>query len=265
MTYFRIKTILDDFHTGHPIDIDALATSISYMKSVAIVIQVSLSICDDNELLCFATRSFQQWEYVSLFDVCHDSFIALFEVSALTPNLPPAFATVDNYPLPHFVALAGKLHYLEKRPLNSSEYHSTILLISSGEVAQRVDEVNCGYSAVVGFSYSYLCWARGCPNTFTSSERKFSKCAGCQRVSYCSKECQRRAWKDPLSPHKAVCATITALVQALNIPVKPPHVDAHLPTRLECEKRGISPESLLDLSRHYRTIRATHSAAEPSA
>ena len=42
--------------------------------------------------------------------------------------------------------------------------------------------------------------ARKCCNTCHISG-KFKKCSGCEKVYYCSKECQRQDWKE----HKKTC------------------------------------------------------------
>ena len=40
---------------------------------------------------------------------------------------------------------------------------------------------------------------------------KFLLCGKCMVVAYCSKECQKRAWKDPQQPHKTVCGSVDAM------------------------------------------------------
>jgi hypothetical protein len=43
------------------------------------------------------------------------------------------------------------------------------------------------------------------------------RCAGCERVVYCSRVCQKAAWRGSV-PHRNVCKTIAALSKRLNIP-----------------------------------------------
>jgi hypothetical protein len=59
------------------------------------------------------------------------------------------------------------------------------------------------------------CSAPGCfVNVWTGSLRR---CAGCERVVYCSRACQKAAWRGPV-PHRAVCNVIAELSQKLDMP-----------------------------------------------
>lgn len=73
------------------------------------------------------------------------------------------------------------------------------------------------------------CAAPGCGSVVQATEaRRFSKCSKCEAVSYCSKECQLRDWKEgfpcplpddlatelqaaPASKHKAICPIIARI------------------------------------------------------
>ncbi|EIN10208.1 hypothetical protein PUNSTDRAFT_132306 [Punctularia strigosozonata HHB-11173 SS5] len=46
------------------------------------------------------------------------------------------------------------------------------------------------------------CFGPGCVETEATAGRKFHVCGGCGHMKYCSKECQRRAWKDQRASHK---------------------------------------------------------------
>ncbi|EIN10213.1 hypothetical protein PUNSTDRAFT_132310 [Punctularia strigosozonata HHB-11173 SS5] len=48
------------------------------------------------------------------------------------------------------------------------------------------------------------CFGPQCEETETTAMRKFYLCGGCEHMTYCSKECQRRAWKHEREPHKCV-------------------------------------------------------------
>jgi hypothetical protein len=68
------------------------------------------------------------------------------------------------------------------------------------------------------------CGAPGCPRTFvdqdsssgSACEPVYRLCAGCRRVPYCSRECQRRAWRGP-APHRDVCGPLRALCSEFRI------------------------------------------------
>ncbi|EIN10203.1 hypothetical protein PUNSTDRAFT_125169 [Punctularia strigosozonata HHB-11173 SS5] len=55
------------------------------------------------------------------------------------------------------------------------------------------------------------CFGPGCPETEALLERKLQVCGGCNHMKYCSKECQRQAWKDQIVPHKPICKLIQGL------------------------------------------------------
>jgi hypothetical protein len=52
-----------------------------------------------------------------------------------------------------------------------------------------------------------LCNAPGCTRTFADSGRRFRYCAGCLRVCYCSRACQKAAWNHEVG-HRGVCSAI---------------------------------------------------------
>jgi hypothetical protein len=53
------------------------------------------------------------------------------------------------------------------------------------------------------------CCAPGCSTT--SLDRKLHYCAGCRRVAYCSRSCQRRSWGLEGCAHRDVCQAIRSL------------------------------------------------------
>ena len=57
-----------------------------------------------------------------------------------------------------------------------------------------------------------LCDAPGCSNT-ESEGTKFQKCSGCKARIFCSKECQKAAWK---GGHKGECTKLAELQARLN-------------------------------------------------
>jgi hypothetical protein len=57
------------------------------------------------------------------------------------------------------------------------------------------------------------CKAPGCAAVIFEGRLRY--CAGCLRVSYCSRACQRRAWTHELAPHRQVCASIRMLCRLL--------------------------------------------------
>ncbi|KAF7374367.1 MYND finger domain containing protein [Mycena sanguinolenta] len=63
---------------------------------------------------------------------------------------------------------------------------------------------------LIGWKKSLRCYAQGCDKSLqTSSPETFQRCSSCRIVSYCGKECQRRAWRD----HKPLCGTISKIIR----------------------------------------------------
>ncbi|GJE98865.1 zinc finger MYND domain-containing protein [Phanerochaete sordida] len=65
------------------------------------------------------------------------------------------------------------------------------------------------------------CWAPGCRATCVAAQRPFAACSGCSRVTYCSRECQARAWRHTNAPHQAICRTIRHIVDTARLPPTP--------------------------------------------
>jgi hypothetical protein len=62
--------------------------------------------------------------------------------------------------------------------------------------------------------YAHICYALDCSESLQTSGRMYQRCGGCLVVGYSSKECQRRAWKDPRAPHKDICKKLRRVVDA---------------------------------------------------
>ncbi|KAJ6512680.1 hypothetical protein C8R45DRAFT_325279 [Mycena sanguinolenta] len=63
---------------------------------------------------------------------------------------------------------------------------------------------------LIGWKKSLRCYAQACEKSLqTSSPETFQRCSSCRIVSYCGKECQRRAWRD----HKPLCGTISKIIR----------------------------------------------------
>ncbi|KZT72287.1 hypothetical protein DAEQUDRAFT_652597, partial [Daedalea quercina L-15889] len=62
------------------------------------------------------------------------------------------------------------------------------------------------------------CCAPECMETFATKGRKFSQCAGCGVLRYCSKDCQKSVWKHTMAPHKDICSKLRTLRERTNIP-----------------------------------------------
>jgi len=80
----------------------------------------------------------------------------------------------------------------------------------------------------VQFAFDGFCWAAQlrhscapeCNGTFAAAGRSFPRCAGCGILCYCSRECQRSAWRHVKAPHKDVCPKLRVLHERTNLPQK---------------------------------------------
>jgi hypothetical protein len=59
------------------------------------------------------------------------------------------------------------------------------------------------------------CAAPGC--LYTLVDGPLWRCAGCVRVVYCSRACQKRAWRHDI-PHRSVCSVLARLQKELQLP-----------------------------------------------
>jgi hypothetical protein len=70
---------------------------------------------------------------------------------------------------------------------------------------------------LVYFKISNHCFAIGCTRTIADGAR-LKRCAGCLRVQYCSRECQKAAWTHEVAPHRVVCGTVAQVYAEVDIP-----------------------------------------------
>ncbi|KAH8804151.1 hypothetical protein DL96DRAFT_1631356 [Flagelloscypha sp. PMI_526] len=61
------------------------------------------------------------------------------------------------------------------------------------------------------------CGNQSCPNEHLEVNRWY-QCGRCHRVLYCSKECQKKDWKDSRKPHEKICDTLELLSTLANFP-----------------------------------------------
>jgi hypothetical protein len=64
--------------------------------------------------------------------------------------------------------------------------------------------------------WSDRCWSPICLNTWAGVGRRFKLCRGCKTANYCSRACQRHAWRHAEAPHCEVCTSLRE-IHGLNI------------------------------------------------
>ncbi|KZW01879.1 hypothetical protein EXIGLDRAFT_829788 [Exidia glandulosa HHB12029] len=67
------------------------------------------------------------------------------------------------------------------------------------------------------------CFGPECEKTVLDmpSARPFARCAKCKMVKYCSKECQKRDWKDEDFPHKEICDILHEVLRFADLKMPP--------------------------------------------
>jgi hypothetical protein len=65
---------------------------------------------------------------------------------------------------------------------------------------------------------SQRCSSPDCARTFADGIAAFGSCSGCNRVAYCSRSCQKAAWKHAAAPHRAICSSIRRACRNYDIP-----------------------------------------------
>jgi ferredoxin len=89
--------------------------------------------------------------------------------------------------------------------------------------------------------------------TRTRADGRLKRCSGCRRVHYCSRACQRGAWRSKI-PHRDVCSKIVRLCAALKVPEKDP-AEWNAPAFVD---RPIPEQSARLVVDHFDKLAASH-------
>ena len=98
------------------------------------------------------------------------------------------------------------------------------------------------YTMASGCSKQSKCGTCSCHGYGDVEGVKLLRCSGCRAFRYCSKQCQRAHWKDPILPHSAVCAFLTRMQD-----IAPYHnetMDKHA-FSVACRQAGITVDELV--------------------
>lgn len=106
-----------------------------------------------------------------------------------------------------FLMAAARFRALLGLPSDETRYSSRVLY-TAGLWRDTAD----GVRSLASFSHNlfrgYVCGNRACSRTYFSGG-PLKACGGCRAVFFCSKKCQRAAWRDPDAAHRGVCAVMT--------------------------------------------------------
>ncbi|KAH9918017.1 uncharacterized protein B0H18DRAFT_1032890, partial [Fomitopsis serialis] len=119
-----------------------------------------------------------------------------------------------------FFARFGAMFYPHRSPDDTTVFHKSILYLRAKVTDSSSDPVESVWQGLSWLSKIRRCCAPGCLETFASAQRTFARCAGCGVPRYCSRECQKRAWKHTTFPHKDVCAKLRAFRERTDLGLK---------------------------------------------
>jgi hypothetical protein len=93
------------------------------------------------------------------------------------------------------------------------------LYISTGDQeslrVRRTDPVMRLGRTAFGSSWSQRCYGPGCIATYADRSKTFKRCSGCRVATYCSRKCQKAAWRHPTAAHREVCSLYRACKDAM--------------------------------------------------
>ncbi|EMD32454.1 hypothetical protein CERSUDRAFT_77462 [Gelatoporia subvermispora B] len=159
---------------------------------------------DDSDMQRFAS---QVAEVVSLPLLCDQvvRLVTSHEDAILPfPGKKDCITTVQA----SFTIIGGRaLALLKSTPDDLSKYHRGIIMaFFRHQSLPSESPYHTIYTHLMTLSRDGVCGARECKATTSSSDnRKFSVCSGCGVIPYCSKDCQKRGWKDIDAPHNLMC------------------------------------------------------------
>ncbi|GJE98868.1 zinc finger MYND domain-containing protein [Phanerochaete sordida] len=182
--------------------------------------------------------------------ICRDALALLQSLAAQPALAGSSVAPLINDCNESFFIAGTMFHINLDLPLDTNKYGPTI--VSSSLQVRKLMATDPSYTAHEGFMrlwFSERCWAPGCSATFAREGRAFAACSGCNRVTYCTRECQARAWKHPDVPHRAICKQIKYLADATGVSAKP-EADGMTPFRTVCTQRNVDRQALVAFSAH---------------
>ncbi|EMD32455.1 hypothetical protein CERSUDRAFT_126849 [Gelatoporia subvermispora B] len=201
-TFARIVRRVVDEWTANLQDPNAAVYAIVDLHDCALFLNILWAV-DYNELRGLGTSNAR-----SLASACNHVFEAVFARESLVPPHPTLQSNFSAVQTTFFIFTVTFLSLLDLTTEPLSEYNPVIITETSTMFDSPIRSIHTSL-AVLGFDG--VCGARGCEALTLQTGRKFARCSGCGLVPYCSKECQKRAWKDAQAPHRFICAKMQKL------------------------------------------------------
>ncbi|KAJ7704325.1 hypothetical protein B0H17DRAFT_1193572 [Mycena rosella] len=223
------------------------ASCLADIKRCAVFFLQLQSFCDRHELLKFFAG---QEEFLF-----RATKTALDSVRNIARDVTPYTPDTDQdagYIQSVLTTLAATVHCHLALPFDAKAYLPVVLAHSLAVLKTEKDPPAMAFQALYQLACYERCCAPGCRATFAGLGRKFSACAGCARVPFCSKPCLARAWKHPRVAHKDVCKKIRALGAATGLASKPAPTDI-LAFREKCVA-GVDEKDVADVALHMQRL-----------
>ncbi|EPS94170.1 hypothetical protein FOMPIDRAFT_1055309 [Fomitopsis schrenkii] len=107
----------------------------------------------------------------------------------------------------------GAIFYRYRSPIDTISCHPDIMENYALLNTSQGDPLIGAWACFADFVEVQYCCAPDCSETCATLQQPFRRCGGCGVPRYCSRECQRRAWKHAASPHRQFCASLRVLME----------------------------------------------------
>ncbi|TFY57639.1 hypothetical protein EVJ58_g6906 [Rhodofomes roseus] len=123
--------------------------------------------------------------------------------------------------------------------------------------ASAADPSTLAFHSIDWASTMRCCSAPECHETFVTVGRRLARCAGCGLLRFCSRACQKKAWKHAKLPHKAVCKKLRVLLERMDFFEHAEDADCGLQSFVDaCEEDEELGELALDCAGHMYDLMA---------
>jgi hypothetical protein len=211
---------LDSMFASNKIDVYAYADILGSINSLRLLLlDLVTRVCNETQRCAFHRQAPSELitAYERVLDICRMLRAVSDRYKLNTRPDSNMIGSVDRV-ITDFSLLGGKLFADCQVPLTAEI--SSDARAKYEEVAQQFRapyyQVWDRFLRVMNYlEMCQRCATPGCQRTLADAQLKC--CMGCQRVLYCSKACQKKAWSHQF-PHRDVCAIMARLCATLELP-----------------------------------------------
>jgi hypothetical protein len=193
--------------TMEPIDVHAQEVP-EAMRAIGSLLESARQLSEDEIFL---------WLSGSPRNSIQDMFMALDRAFTRMVNYPSHAASYEEirtlrepYMLVHnFMVFAYQpnLHFIPSMYTSASDQEALRM--------RRTDPVMRLTRTAFGPSWNQRCYGPGCIATYADRSKTFKRCSGCRVATYCSRKCQKAAWRHAAAAHREVCGLYRACKDAM--------------------------------------------------